>query len=157
MGYQCDIHPALEHTGMTYEEKGRGIFGLNGKNVLLDPKGALWLLAEHEPVKVDIAQWNEYTIVARGHHLIHRINGRVTSELLDHHEAGRALEGLLAIQLHWGNAHTVHVKDLRLKVLPETPVPAFAPSQLPAGAKKIERPRTKNPQGTGKAATAKQP
>ncbi|MCX6856281.1 MAG: ThuA domain-containing protein [Verrucomicrobia bacterium] len=41
-GYQCDIHPAIEHTGMTYEERGRGIFGLNGKDVMLDPEGALW-------------------------------------------------------------------------------------------------------------------
>ena len=38
-GYQCDIHPAIEHTGMTYEERGRGIFGLNGKDVMLDPEG----------------------------------------------------------------------------------------------------------------------
>ena len=53
-GYQCDIHPAIEHTGMTYEERGRGIFGLNGKNVLLDPEGTLWQLSEHTPVKVDV-------------------------------------------------------------------------------------------------------
>ena len=35
---------------MTYEERGRGIFGLNGKNVLLDPDGARWMLSEHDPV-----------------------------------------------------------------------------------------------------------
>lgn len=33
---------------MTYEERGRGIFGLNGKNVLLDPDGARWMLSEHD-------------------------------------------------------------------------------------------------------------
>jgi hypothetical protein len=148
-GYQCDIHPALEHTGMTYEERGRGIFGLNGKNVMLDPAGALWLLAEHEPVRVDVSQWNEYTIVARGNHLIHRINGRVTSELIDHHEQGRALEGLLAIQLHRGNANSVQIKDLRLKPLAAVKPAAFDPAALPAGAKKIPRPRTSNPQGVG--------
>ena len=148
-GYQCDIHPAIEHTGMTYEEKGRGIFGLNGKNVMLDPEGALWQLSEHEPVKVDVSQWNDYTIIARGNHLIHMINGRVTSELIDHHEKGRALEGLLAIQLHQGNANRVEIKELRLKPLSDGKILAFNPADLPAGAKKIERPRTSHPQGTG--------
>ncbi len=148
-GYQCDIHPAIEHTGMTYEEKGRGIFGLNGRNVLLDPEGALWLLSEHDPVKVDVSQWNEYTIIARGNHLVHQINGQTTSELVDHDAKKRALEGLLAIQLHRGNANSVHIKDLRLKVLPAGELTAFDPAKLPESAKKIERPRTSSPQGTG--------
>lgn len=154
-GYQLDIHPALEHTGMTYEEKGRGIFGLNGKNVLLDPEGARWLTSEHEPVKADVTQWNDYTIIARGNHLIHQVNGKTTSELIDHDAKGRALEGLLAIQLHRGNANTIQIKDLRLKVLEQAPIRPFDPTTLPAGAKKIERPGTKNPQGTGPAAPAK--
>ena len=147
-GYQCDIHPAIEHTGMTYEEKGRGIFGLNGHNVMLDPEGALWELNEHEPVKVDVSQWNEYTIIARGNHLIHKINGQITSELTDHDEKKRTLEGLIAIQLHRGNPNTVHIKDLRLKVLPASPLVPFDSAKLPAGAKKIEKPRPKSPQGT---------
>lgn len=154
-GYQCDIHPAIEHTGMTYEEKGRGIFGLNGKNVVLDPAGARWLVSEHEPVKVDVSQWNEYTIIARGNHLIHKINGQVTSELIDHDEKGRALEGLLAIQLHHGNANTVYIKDLQLRTLSDGKVLTFEPSSLTTGAIKIERPGTKNPQGTGPAAPIK--
>lgn len=148
-GYQCDIHPAIEHTGMTYEEKGRGIFGLNGHNVLLDPEGALWEISEHEPVKVDVSQWNEYTIIAKGNHLRHFINGQPTSELIDHDASKRALEGLLAIQLHRGNPNSVHIKDLRLKVLPDTPLVLFDSARLPTGAKKIEKPRTKSPQGTG--------
>jgi hypothetical protein len=148
-GYQIDIHPAIEHTGMTYEEKGRGIFGLNGTNVMLDTSGALWKLSEHEPVKVDVSQWNEYTIIARGNHLLHKINGKVTSELTDYDESKRALAGLLAIQLHRGNANSVHIKDLRVKVLPVTEPQSFDPAKLPAGAVKIEKPRTKSPQGTG--------
>ena len=154
-GYQCDIHPAIEHTGMTYEERGRGIFGLNGKDVLVDPQGERWLLREREPVKADVSQWNEYTVIARGNHLIHKINGQITSELIDHDETGRALEGLLAIQLHRGNANTVQIKELRLKPLLESPALPFDSARLPAGAKKIEKPTTRNPQGTGPAAPAK--
>jgi hypothetical protein len=148
-GYQCDIHPAIEHTGMTYEEKGRGIFGLNGKNVMLDPEGNRWLLSEHEPVKVDISQWNEYTIIARGNYLIHKINGKVTSELIDHHKDGRTLEGLLAIQLHQGNPNRVQIKDLRIKPLTDGKLIPFDPEKLPSGAKPIDKPRTRNPQGVG--------
>ena len=148
-GYQCDIHPAVEHTGMTYEEKGRGIFGLNGTNVMLDPEGALWKLSEHEPVKVDVGEWNEYTVIARGNHLIHKINGQVSSELIDHHKAGRAMEGLLAIQLHRGNPNQVQIKELKIKTLTDGRILPFDPAALPASAAKIERPRTENPQGTG--------
>jgi hypothetical protein len=154
-GYQCDIHPAIEHTGMTYEERGRGIFGLNGKNIMLDPEGALWQIDEHEPVKVDVSQWNEYTIIAQGNRLQHLINDQPTSELIDHHEKGRAMEGLLAIQLHKGNPNRVEIKELRLKVLPETPLAPFDPTKLPANAKKIEKPRTSRPQGTGTVAPVK--
>ena len=72
---------------MTYEEKGRGIFGLNGSNVMLDPEGKLWLLSEHEPVKVDVSQWNEYTVIARGNHLVHRL---MLTEQPQRTEIGRA-------------------------------------------------------------------
>lgn len=148
-GYQCDIHPAIEHTGMTYEEKGRGIFGLNGSNVILDPEGERWLLSEHEPVKVDVSKWNEYTVIARGNHLIHKINGQVSSELIDHHDKGSALEGLLAIQLHRGNPNSVQIKDLRIKTLSDGELVPFDRSKYPPDMKKVERPRTKSPQGTG--------
>lgn len=148
-GYQCDIHPAIEHTGMTYEEKGRGIFGLNGNNVVLDPEGNRWLISEHPPVKVDLSEWNEFTIIARGNHLIHKVNGRVTSELIDYHEAGRALEGLLAIQLHRGNPNSVQIKDLKIKTLHDGEILPFDASSLPEAAKRIDKPRTQNPQGVG--------
>lgn len=148
-GYQCDIHPAIEHTGMTYEERGRGIFGLNGKNIMLDSAGDRWLLSEHDPVKVDVSQWNEYTVIARGNHIIHKINGMVTSELIDHHESGRTLAGLLAIQLHRGNPNRVEIKELSVKHLEEGDLIPFDPGNLPVGAVRIDKPRTRNPQGVG--------
>ncbi len=154
-GYQCDIHPAIEHTGMTYEEKGRGIFGLNGQTLVLDPKAERWLIAEHTPVKVDVSQWQEYTIIAKGNHLTHKINGQITSELTDFDEKGRALEGLLAIQLHRGNPNTVQIKDIRLKVITDAKVIPFTETQLPPTAKKIPKPTTRNPQGTGPSTPAK--
>ncbi len=155
-GYQCDVHPALEHTGMTYEEKGRGIFGLNGKNVVLDPSGVRWVTAEFQPVQVNVADWNEYTVIAQGNRLIHKVNGQVSSELIDCDEKGRALGGLLAIQLHRGNANTVEIKELRLKVIEEpAELIVFDQAELPPGARPIERPGTTKPQGVGPAAKGK--
>tara|TARA_B100000676_G_C17967533_1_gene781232 strand:+ start:103 stop:864 length:762 start_codon:yes stop_codon:yes gene_type:complete len=151
-GYQHDVHPAIEHTGMTYEESGRGLFGLNGKKVLLDADGQRWLLSQHEPVKADTSEWNEFTVIARGNHLIHKVNGEITSELIDHHE-GRASEGLVAIQLHRGNANRVELRDIRLKVLPKANLISF---KIPQSAKMIDRPRTTRPQGLGPASKRKQ-
>ncbi len=162
-GYQCDVHPAIEHTAMTYEEKGRGIFGLNGKNVVLDPEGKRWLVSEQEPVDVDVSEWQEYTVIARGNRLIHQINGETASELIDHHEEGRALKGLVAIQLHRGNPNEVEIKDLQLKVLKQSPVLPFDSQQKAELKEPLDRPRTSRPQGarpiigSGKAKSSKKP
>lgn len=147
-GYQCDIHPATQHTGMTYEEKGRGIFGLNGRNVAVDPDGERWLLSEHDPVEVDVSEWTEYTIIARGNHLIHKVDGKVSSELFDYDEKGRALEGLVAIQLHRGNKNRVEIKEIKVRSLDDAEIIPFDEETL-EGASKVEKPRTRNPQGTG--------
>jgi hypothetical protein len=146
-GYQNDIHPATQHNGMTYEERGRGIFGLNGQEVALDPEGKLWLLSEHEPVEADISEWTEYGVVARGNRLVHTINGQVSSTLVDYHEAGRALQGLLAIQLHRGQAHVLEVRSIRYKPLEQTAPEPFAEGSLPESATPIER---SGPGGKGK-------
>ena len=131
------------------EEKGRGIFGLNGKSVMLDPEGERWLIAEHEPVEIDVSEWNEFAVIAQGNRLIHTINGQLSSELIDCHESGRSLQGLLAIQLHRGNPNRVEIKDLRIKNLPKGDILPFTSNVLPEGAKRIPKPRTSNPQGVG--------
>lgn len=148
-GYQSDIHPAIEHLGMTYEEKGRGIFGLNGQSVIVDHEGQRWLASTHEPVAADVAEWNDYTVIARGNHLVHLVNGKMTSQLTDHEEKARALEGLLAFQLHSGKAHTVEIRSVTLKVLDAVAVKPFTDASIPADATPMERPGTRRPQGTG--------
>lgn len=152
-GYQCDIHPAAPNNAMVYEEKGRGIISQNGQSVVIDPQGLRWLVGEHEPVKVDIAEWHEYTIIAQGNHLIHKIDGKVTVDLMDHEEKARALEGLLAFQIHRGPAMTVQIKDVMLKELPEGGVIPFEKTVIPSDAQTIEKkaPAAKGqPKGPGK-------
>ena len=115
---------------------------------MLDPDGALWLLSEHAPVKVDVSQWNGYVIIARqSSHPPDQRSGHLRTVRSD--DKRRTLEGLLAIHLHRGNANSVEIQDLRLKVPPETPLVPFDPAKLHATATKIEKPRTSRPQGTG--------
>ena len=146
-GYQCDVHPVEVHTAMTYEERGRGIFGYNGMDVVMDPDGQRWQVGERPPVPADLSQWNEFTVIARGNRLEHRLNGRVTSVFIDHDEKNRALEGLLAIQLHAGAPHRTEVRSILLKELTTTAPEAFDASRLPAGARKIEKPKVVSAQG----------
>jgi hypothetical protein len=63
--------------------------------------------------------WNEYTLIARGNHLVHLLNGFPTMEMIDEDPQGRAMEGLLALQLHTGPPMQVEFKDLRIKPLPD--------------------------------------
>jgi len=151
-GYQCDIHPATPNNAMVYEERGRGIIVQNGQGVVIDPEGKRWLASEHEPVKVDIAQWHEYTVIAQGNHLIHKIDGQVTIDLLDFEESKRSLEGLIAFQIHRGPAMNVQIKDVMLKELPDGGVISFEKSAIASDAQIIE---AKAPaKGKGKAQPA---
>ena len=147
LGYQCDVHPTEVHTGMTYEERGRGIFGYNGVDVVMDPTGQRWQVGERPRVQADISQWNEFTVIARGNRLEHKVNGQTTSVFIDHDEKGRALDGLIAIQLHAGNPHKTYVKQVLLKVLEDTPLLPFDQATLPAGSKKIAKPKVVSAQG----------
>ena len=148
-GYQCDIHPAPANNGMVYGEKWGGILVQNGQSVVIDPDGKKWLVAEREPVKVDIAEWHEYTVIAQGNHLVHKIDGQVTIDLVDFGEKTRALEGILAFQIHRGPAMKVQIKEVMLKELPETSVAAWDKSLLPANAKPLEHGKAE-PKGKAK-------
>jgi len=150
-GYQCDVHPATLNNAMMYEERGRGIIAQNGQGVVVDPAGVKWLASEHDPVQADVAEWHEYTVIAKGNHLIHKLDGQVTIDLLDFEEGKRSLEGLLAFQIHRGPAMSVQIKDVMLKELPEGGVIDFATHPIPSDAQIIE---AKAPKKKKKAAKA---
>lgn len=150
-GYQCDVHPAAPNNAMVYHERGRGIVAQNGQTVVVDPAGKKWLTGDRDPVAVDISEWHDYTIVATGNHLVHKINDQLAAELHDYDEAGRSLEGLLAFQIHRGPAMTVQIKDVKLKVLPDGGVTPFSKADLPNDAQEILPPA---PKAKGKAKAA---
>ena len=144
-GFQCDIHPTLANNGMVYEERGRGIICQNGQGVVIDPETKRWLASEHDEVVVDISEWHEYTVIAQGNHLTHKIDGKVTADLLDFELEKHALAGLLAFQIHRGPEMTVQIQEVLLKELPDGGVIDFANSPIPSDAQIIEAeaPKTK--------------
>ncbi len=142
-GYQCDIHPAAPNNAMLYGEKWGGILVQNGQSLMIDPQGTKWLVAEREPVKVDVADWHEYTIIAQGNHLTHKIDGHVTIDLVDHDPKTQLLEGILAFQVHRGPVMKVQIKDVMLKELPDEAVVPFDKSKLPADAKPMVKAKPK--------------
>ena len=62
-------------------------------------------------------EWNEYVITAQGNHLVQKLNGFVTVDLMDHQVAKRRMDGILALQLHAGPPMQIQFKEIRLKQL----------------------------------------
>lgn len=121
-GYQADIDAAHTYTGILYEEGGkRGIAALVGTTVKLTSGAKKEVVAKSEAAKEVKASikpgWNEYVITCKGNHLVQKINGIVTVDVTDEDEANRAMEGIVALQVHAGPPMKVQFKDITLKVL----------------------------------------
>ncbi|HTE19874.1 MAG TPA: DUF1080 domain-containing protein [Armatimonadota bacterium] len=121
-GYQADFEDGETFTGIVYEERGRGVLANVGEKTTVGAEGKPRKTGTVGEVKTIQAlhrrgEWNDYRITARGNHLVHAINGTVTAESTDEDEARRAMEGILALQLHQGPPMVVQFKDIRLKVL----------------------------------------
>jgi type 1 glutamine amidotransferase len=118
-GYQADIDSGDTFSGINYEEKARGILAQRGQKVTIHDDGT----KDAEPIgdskelqaNIKKEDWNDYEIIAQGNRLVHKINGKVTCEVIDEQSDKRAASGLLALQLHAGPPMTVQFKDVRLK------------------------------------------
>ena len=116
VGYQADIHDKAEFTGMLYDEKGRGIVAKRGQKVIVTQAGkkeASALDGEFKPV--DLTKWHELTIIAKGNRLIHKLDGVVAVDITDNQESERELEGVIAFQVHRGEAMKAQFRKVRLK------------------------------------------
>ncbi|YCM44557.1 family 16 glycoside hydrolase [Verrucomicrobiaceae bacterium 227] len=138
-GYQCDVHPNAAYNGMIYEERGRGITAQNGQGVVTDPEGTRWLTDQHPSVQADPSQWHEYTVIAKGNHIIQKLDGKKTSEFYDFDPKARSLSGLLAFQISQSSAMSVQIKDVMLKTLPDGGVIDFKDFAIPSDAQVIEK------------------
>ena len=121
VGYQADIDLAGGWTGALYDERGRGVLARRGQKIVIaaDGKRTSTSIGDAKALWANIKKdgWNEYHITARGSHLVLKINGKVTAEVIDDHERDQDLSGSLALQLHTGPPMTVQFKDIRLRRL----------------------------------------
>jgi arylsulfatase A-like enzyme len=119
-GYQCDVvADKPEYNGMLYEEKGRRILSHTGEEVIIDPSGQPWVVGEMPVKEFAAGEWHDYRVLVRGNHHEHWIDGHKTADLIDFDETGRALEGVLAVQVHVGPKMTIEYKDFKIKHLPD--------------------------------------
>ncbi|MEZ6129330.1 MAG: family 16 glycoside hydrolase [Planctomycetaceae bacterium] len=138
VGYQADIHPLPVHTAMLYDEKGRGIIAKRGEKVEVGPDGKKKVTPLDGAVKpVDLTEWHELTVIARGNHLIHKLDGVVTVDVTDLQQEEAETDGVIALQVHRGKAMKVQFRNLRLKTLTVAqkkaePNPPAAASKEPA-------------------------
>ncbi len=122
-GYQADFDMAKRFAGILYEEGGRGILAKVGEKSTIGADGKIAVTGQTgDPEEIRKAirdgDWNDYTILARGNRLEHRINGRTTVEVLDEQAEKRAMDGLLAFQVHVGPPMKIQFRNILLKVLP---------------------------------------
>ncbi len=146
-GYQCDVVAANpDYNGMLYEERGRRILSHTGERVIIDANGQPWVVGKMPVQEFAPDEWHEYRILVRGNHYQHWIDGQMTADLIDLDEAGRSLEGVLAVQVHVGPAMTIQYKDFRIKHLPDDwPLQTAEAHPIPADAYGV-RPQGRLPQ-----------
>jgi hypothetical protein len=118
-GYQADMEVGKVYSGILYEEKGRGILAKRGQKVIIREGQKPEAIGETDSsediqASIKVGEWNDYKIIAKGGHLQHFINGKLTVDVTDETAVG-AKTGVLALQLHAGPPMEVQFKDIVLK------------------------------------------
>ena len=146
-GYQCDVVAnQTKYNGMLYEERGRRILSHTGEKVIVDNTGQPWIIGNFPVKEFKSGEWHEFRILVEGNRHRHWINGHPTADLIDLHESGRKMEGVLAMQVHKGPPMTVEFKEMRIKHLPDNlSLLTRADSIIPKGARGV-RPQGKLPE-----------
>jgi hypothetical protein len=123
-GYQHEIRneDQLPNVpGFIYDEGGKrgriclvgeqAVWNADGKSVIRDD------LINQEGFEklMQVDQWNDVVIVARGNQIRHFLNGRLILDLTDNHPELALHKGLLALQLHAGAPMWAEFKDIRVR------------------------------------------
>jgi len=133
-GYQAEVENNPGKVGFLYHEAGRGWLVNVGDFMLIDKDGQKTVVSKvadkDELIKAGYYKekdWNEYTIIAQGNHIVHYLNGYQTIELIDNDRLanpddpqdrkGAARQGILALQIHIGPPMLVEFKDIYIKHL----------------------------------------
>ena len=125
-GYQADCDAKGGYDGCIYDEADvagkRGIMSTRGEKTTWDKdnKRHNEKLPDAADLKkhINVGDWNDVVLVAKGNHITYTINGHLMTDLTD--DSPKALkEGVLALQLHAGYTMDVQFKDVKIKLLDE--------------------------------------
>ena len=124
VGYQADIYQSGSYLGGVCDEmhkrQGPELLSANGQKSVIDVDGKRSATKIGPRVEMKPwPNWNDYHIIAKGHHLVLKINGRTASELIDKEKDHSDSKGKLGLQLRSGKPMTVQFRDIRLKRLPK--------------------------------------
>ncbi len=123
-GYQHEIRnenslPSV--SGFIYDERGkRGRICLVGEKATYSADGKKsvheTLINQDEFQKLfKLDDWNEVVIIAKGNHIQHYLNSRLTLDFVDDDPQSAFLDGILALQLHAGKPMWAEFKNIRIK------------------------------------------
>ena len=125
-GYQHEIRNENKMpnvSGFIYDEGGkRKRICLAGEKAVWNPDGtkkveATLITPEEFAKLMKIDQWNDVVIIAKGNHIQHYLNGRLTLDFTDNDPQLALLDGLLGLQIHGGKPMWTEFKDIRIKAL----------------------------------------
>jgi len=119
IGCQADFSADGRWTGVIMEYLLRGVLAERGQKVFIGKDGKINVVGSvGDPDellrKVKPKQWNDYTLSARGGHIILKINGVTMCDLQDN-DPRRIISGKLALQVHQGPDMLVQFKDIRIR------------------------------------------
>jgi hypothetical protein len=118
-GYQCDIDGRKRYVGNNYEEKGRLFLAVRGQHTHVvggRPPILLGSLGDAAELSAAITDdWNAVHLTVRGHTLVHAVNGRVMTIVVDDDAPNRPADGLIGVQVHVGPPMKIEYRNVRLK------------------------------------------
>ena len=118
VGTQADFDATGRWTGVIMEYTLREVLAERGQQVNIDENGKIHVIATLGDPQALLQwikpnEWNDYTVISRGGHVILRINGTLMSEL-DDRDPKRLVRGWLGLQVHTGPPMRVQFKDIFL-------------------------------------------
>ena len=121
-GYQADIDRSGKFIGIVYDERGRGILAQRGQKATIDKEGKKKNesigKADELLTHINMDDWNEYVVTAKGNQITTQINGKTMSQVIDDQPDHFDRKGLLGLQLHVGPPMKIEFKDIELQRLP---------------------------------------
>ena len=120
-GYQADCDKGNSYTGICYEERGRGIFCPYGKRIHVSADGKKEEVGETasaedlKKARKPAGEWNDYVVICKANHCTQILNGVVVADFVDEETGKAASSGILALQLHAGQAMRIEFKEPKIK------------------------------------------